>query len=508
MDLNKEKYIALAHKALKDHMLLVHGTSNISIEEVELHVDDEENDYFDKVVEIESLEIENEEADEQEGNAPKVDEGGKTVSDLDDSPSIVIENKYETSPDVPEIPSAVRLSEFTSLKVRNGIDFIFAVVTDIMEPNARGKFKRLMTLLYKIEANKQIQFIQCRFLVCTSLNGVYRGSLTLALIRGKPNLTENIPTPYPCLVGDCSSFVKHALKENEKYQTQTHRMIQKPPVPIDCCNVEPEIKSSSKDLIKNVDNKHYRKKPVRAYGCALPKSEERNSIAKINGVLRILTFLLIRKLIVRICPVLKPGIVWYLLACATVCPATGANLPVNDPGVNLTNPGGYTNTGMSKQGENKCDSYWSDFTSFSSFNDTQDSDACIREQESKKCLPWLKSVCLLSIKKDAFFAGCMNPGWLSALNGKDCPRVIHVELHGFLKYKVECHENECQECSDSDSIDTRLSKCLQFESTTTPRSTTPVNSGNIFGKDQLYWIRILAAVYLILKLGRKIGAGM
>lgn len=29
-------------------MLLVHGTSNISIEEVELHVDDEENDYFDK----------------------------------------------------------------------------------------------------------------------------------------------------------------------------------------------------------------------------------------------------------------------------------------------------------------------------------------------------------------------------------------------------------------------------------------------------------------------------
>lgn len=28
-------------------MLLVHGTSNISIEEVELHVDDEENDYFD-----------------------------------------------------------------------------------------------------------------------------------------------------------------------------------------------------------------------------------------------------------------------------------------------------------------------------------------------------------------------------------------------------------------------------------------------------------------------------
>lgn len=46
---------------------------------------------------------------------------------------------------------------------------------------------------------------------------------------------------------------------------------------------------------------------------------------------------------------LKPGIVWCLLACATVCPATGANLPVNDPGVNLTNPGGYTNTGMSKQ---------------------------------------------------------------------------------------------------------------------------------------------------------------
>lgn len=29
-------------------MLLVHGTSNISIEEVELHVDDDENDYFDK----------------------------------------------------------------------------------------------------------------------------------------------------------------------------------------------------------------------------------------------------------------------------------------------------------------------------------------------------------------------------------------------------------------------------------------------------------------------------
>lgn len=42
--------------------------------------------------------------------------------------------------------------------------------------------------------------------------------------------------------------------------------------------------------------------------------------------------------------------------------------------------------------------------------------------------------------------------------GKDCPRVIHVELRGFPnKYKVECHENECQECSDSDSIDTRLS---------------------------------------------------
>lgn len=115
MDLNKEKYKALAHKALEDHMLLVHGTYNISIEEVELDVD-QENDYFDKVVEIESLEIENEEADEQEGNASKVDEGGKTVSDLDDSPSIVIENKYETSPDVPEIPSAVRLSEFTSLK--------------------------------------------------------------------------------------------------------------------------------------------------------------------------------------------------------------------------------------------------------------------------------------------------------------------------------------------------------------------------------------------------------
>lgn len=84
MDLNKEKYRALAHKALKDHMLFVHGTYNISIEEVELHVDVEENDYFDKVVEIveiESLEIENEEADEQEGNASKVDEGGKTVSD-------------------------------------------------------------------------------------------------------------------------------------------------------------------------------------------------------------------------------------------------------------------------------------------------------------------------------------------------------------------------------------------------------------------------------------------
>lgn len=29
-------------------MLLVHGTYNISIEEVELHVDVEENDYFDK----------------------------------------------------------------------------------------------------------------------------------------------------------------------------------------------------------------------------------------------------------------------------------------------------------------------------------------------------------------------------------------------------------------------------------------------------------------------------
>lgn len=65
----------------------------------------------------------------------------------------------------------------------------------------------------------------------------------------------------------------------------------------------------------------------------------------------------------------------------------------------------------------ECDSYWSDFTRISRVNDTQDSEACIREQESKKCLPWLKSVCLLSIEKDAFFAGCMNPGWLSALNG-------------------------------------------------------------------------------------------
>lgn len=42
--------------------------------------------------------------------------------------------------------------------------------------------------------------------------------------------------------------------------------------------------------------------------------------------------------------------------------------------------------------------------------------------------------------------------------GKDCPRVIHVKLYGSLnKYKVECHENECQECSDSDSMYTRLS---------------------------------------------------
>lgn len=43
--------------------------------------------------------------------------------------------------------------------------------------------------------------------------------------------------------------------------------------------------------------------------------------------------------------------------------------------------------------------------------------------------------------------------------GQDCPRVIHVKLHEFPnKYKVECHQNECSHnCSDSDSIDTRLS---------------------------------------------------
>lgn len=40
--------------------------------------------------------------------------------------------------------------------------------------------------------------------------------------------------------------------------------------------------------------------------------------------------------------------------------------------------------------------------------------------------------------------------------GADCPRVIHVQDFPN-KYKVECHENECHNCSDSDSMDTRLS---------------------------------------------------
>lgn len=46
------------------------------------HLNILENWIWIEVVEIESLEIENEEADEQEGNAPKVDEGGKTVSGM------------------------------------------------------------------------------------------------------------------------------------------------------------------------------------------------------------------------------------------------------------------------------------------------------------------------------------------------------------------------------------------------------------------------------------------
>lgn len=46
------------------------------------HLNILENWIWIEVVEIESLEIENEEADEQEGNASKVDEGGKTVSGM------------------------------------------------------------------------------------------------------------------------------------------------------------------------------------------------------------------------------------------------------------------------------------------------------------------------------------------------------------------------------------------------------------------------------------------
>lgn len=136
---------------------------------------------------------------------------------------------------------------------------------------------------------------------------------------------------------------------------------------------------------------------------------------------------------------------WLILLIGILTPAIAFANPAADPG----------STQM--EGNLTCEHYLSELYNHS--GPFEDRNACIKEEKNIQCAPGLESMCILYINQDVFYHGCRKRGLL--MNGTECPMVTHKDDTN--NYLVQCYQNECLQCTDSDSPEQRLSKCRDLQ---------------------------------------------
>lgn len=123
---------------------------------------------------------------------------------------------------------------------------------------------------------------------------------------------------------------------------------------------------------------------------------------------------------------------------------------------------------------------------------------CYNEAKENNCQPGFQGFCLPLVTGNGVIAGCINTTGLH-LDGKKCLLVTYVEGHN--KYKAECHDEKCPNCTNANSLEERMKMCL-FQNETSGDSQSiecnPENSSTRSGCVQpTCWIPGLAVVLLL-----------
>ncbi|XP_034331871.1 uncharacterized protein [Magallana gigas] len=143
-----------------------------------------------------------------------------------------------------------------------------------------------------------------------------------------------------------------------------------------------------------------------------------------------------------------------------------------------------------------CDYYRTPF--FNTTSKTRCKSRCYNEAKENNCQPGFQGVCLPWVTGKGVIAGCIDTTGLH-LDGKKCLLVTYVEGHN--KYKAECHDEKCPNCTNANSLEERMKMCL-FQNETSGDSQSiecsPENSSTRSGCVQpTCWIPGLAVVLLI-----------